>query len=176
MIHDFEEHSPVIHPEAFVHPDATLIGQVELGARTSVWPGVVMRGDMGRIAIGDETSIQDGTICHLTEGWSETLIGNRVTVGHRVILHGCIVEDECLIGMGAILLDNVRIGKGSLIGAGALLTAGTEIPPGSVVMGAPGKVIRSAGERERAMIDGGWPTYVDHAERYRKQLQKSAAT
>lgn len=172
MIHDFEDHRPRIHAEAFVHPDATLIGQVEIGARSSVWPGTVMRGDMGRIVIGDETSIQDGTVCHMTEGWSETRIGNRVTVGHRVILHGCIVEDECLIGMGAILLDNVRIGTGSLVGAGALVTVGTEIPPGSVVMGAPAKVIRPVGDRERAMIEGGWPTYVDHAARYRQQLAK----
>lgn len=172
MMHPYKDHAPEIHLEAFVHPDATLIGQVAVGARSSVWPGTVLRGDMGRIVIGEETSIQDGTICHMTEGWSETLIGNRVTVGHRVILHGCVVEDECLIGMGAILLDNVKVGRGSLIAAGALLTVGMEVPPGSVVMGAPAKVVRRAGDKERAMIEGGWQTYVEHAQRYKHQLAR----
>lgn len=170
MIHGYGDHAPEIHPDAFVHPDATLIGHVVVGARSSVWPGTIMRGDMGRIVVGQDTSVQDGTICHLTEGWSETIVGDRVTVGHRVILHGCIVEDECLIGMGAILLDNVKVGRGSLIGAGALVTVGTEIPPGSVVMGSPAKVIRQAGDKERAMIDGGWRTYVEHAAEYKKLL------
>lgn len=170
MIHPYGDHAPEIHPEAFVHPDATLIGQVVVGARSTVWPGTVMRGDMGRIVIGEDTSVQDGTICHMTEGWSETVVGDRVTVGHRVILHGCVVEDECLIGMGAILLDNVKVGRGSLIAAGALLTVGMEVPPGSVVMGSPAKVVRQAGEKERAMIDGGWRTYVEHGAEYKKLL------
>lgn len=171
MIHGYQDHHPELHPDSFVHPDATLIGQVSVGARASIWPGCVLRGDMGRIVIGEDTSIQDGTICHMTEGFSETVVGARVTVGHRVILHGCIVEDDCLIGMGAILLDNVKIGRGSLIGAGALLTVGTEIPPSSVVMGAPGKIIRAAGDKERTMIEGGWRTYVENAATYAAQLR-----
>jgi carbonic anhydrase/acetyltransferase-like protein (isoleucine patch superfamily) len=167
MISKFLQHSPDIHENAFVHEHAVLIGQVSVGANSSIWPGVVLRGDMGRIAIGENTSIQDGSICHITEGLSETLVGNRVTVGHRVILHGCIVEDECLVGMGSILLDNCVIGKGSLIAAGALITAGKRIPPNSLVMGSPAKVIREVNDRERAMIDGGWRIYVEYAKQYK---------
>ncbi len=167
MISRFSKFSPIVHPDAFVHESAVLIGQVEVGAHSSIWPGVVMRGDMGRIKIGESTSIQDGSICHITEGLSETLVGDRVTVGHRVILHGCIVEDDCLIGMGSILLDNCVIGKGSLIAAGSLITAGTKIPPNSLVMGSPGKILRPTGEKEKNMIDGGWRAYVDYARRYK---------
>jgi gamma-carbonic anhydrase len=169
MISSFSEFIPFIHTDAFVHESAILIGQIEVGAHSSIWPGVVMRGDMGRIKIGENTSIQDGSICHVTEGLSETIVGNRVTVGHRVILHGCTVEDECLIGMGSTLLDNCVIGPGSLIGAGTLVTVGTKIPANSLVMGSPGKVIRSVNEREKNMIAGGWRIYVDYAQRYNNQ-------
>jgi carbonic anhydrase/acetyltransferase-like protein (isoleucine patch superfamily) len=170
MIHDYDGHKPDLHDESFVHPDATVIGQCTIGARSSVWPGTVMRADMGRIVIGEDSSIQDGSICHLTEGWSETIVGDRVTVGHRVILHGCTVEDECLIGMGAIILDKAKIGRGSLVAAGALVTVGKEIPPNSVVMGSPAKVVREATPKDREMIENGWKTYVEHAARYRAQL------
>jgi gamma-carbonic anhydrase len=170
MIHAFEGKQPQIHPEAFVHPDATIIGDVTVGARSSIWPGVVLRGDMGRIVIGKETSIQDGTVAHMTEGWSETVVGDRVTVGHKVILHGCIVGDECLIGMGSILLDNVKVGSGSLIGAGSLLTYGTEIEGGSLAFGSPAKVARAVKDKEKAMIEGGWQNYVAYAARFQQEL------
>jgi carbonic anhydrase/acetyltransferase-like protein (isoleucine patch superfamily) len=170
-VHAFDGHTPQIHADAFVHPDATIIGQAIVGARSSIWPATVLRADMnGRIVIGEDTSIQDGTVIHLTEGWSETIVGNKCTVGHRVILHGCVVEDECLIGMGAIILDNARIGAGSLVGAGALVTVGTVIPPGSLVLGSPAKVIRPVKDKERNMIDGGWPTYVEYSRKYKKEL------
>jgi carbonic anhydrase/acetyltransferase-like protein (isoleucine patch superfamily) len=171
MIHPYDGVSPDIHPSAFVHPDATVIGKAKIGARSSIWPTTVLRADMGAILIGDDTSIQDGTICHLTESWSETVVGNKVTVGHRVILHGCVIEDECLIGMGAILLDNVRVGTGSLIGAGALVTVGTQIPPNSLVLGSPARVLRPVKDKERAMIDGGWPTYVEATAKYKELLK-----
>ena len=170
MIHDFEEHSPQIDGTAFVHPDATVIGACTIGARSSIWPATVLRADMGRIVIGDDTSVQDGSSLHLTEGVSETIVGDRVTVGHKAILHGCIVEDECLIGMGAVVLDNARIGAGSLVAAGSLITYNTVIPPGSVVMGSPAKVVREVRERDVKMIDNGWRTYSSYAERFRKQL------
>lgn len=170
MIHAFEGKHPRIHETALVHPDATLIGDVVIGARSSIWPGVVLRGDMGRIVIGVETSIQDGTVGHLTEGWSETVVGDRVTVGHKVILHGCVVGDECLIGMGSILLDNVKVGRGSVIGAGSLVTYGTEIPDGSLAFGSPAKVARPVKDKELAMIEGGWRHYVDYAQRFKKEL------
>ena len=131
--------SPRIDEAAWVHDTAVLIGDVVVEAKANVWPGCVLRGDQGSISIGAETSIQDGTIAHCTGGMSKTVIGARCTVGHRVVLHGCIVEDECLIGMGAILLDNCEIGTGSIIGAGAVIPVG-KIPPRSKVMGVPVKL------------------------------------
>lgn len=165
MIEKFQNHLPIAAPDAFIHDAAVLIGDVTVGSRSSVWPGVVLRGDMGQITIGDETSIQDGSVAHTTEGFSKTIIGNRVTVGHRVILHGCIVEDECLIGMGSILLDNCLIGKGSLVAAGSLVIAGTQIPENSLVMGSPAKVIRPVSDREKMMI-AGWQVYVAYTKEY----------
>jgi carbonic anhydrase/acetyltransferase-like protein (isoleucine patch superfamily) len=166
MIEKFKTHVPKVAKNAFVHENATLIGEVEIGAESSVWPGVVLRGDMGLIVVGTQTSVQDGTVAHVTEGLSKTVIGNRVTVGHRVILHGCIVEDECLIGMGSILLDNCVIGRGSLVAAGSVVTAGTVVPPNSLVMGMPAKVVRGIKEKERAMIESGWKIYVAYAKEY----------
>ena len=118
------------------------------------------------IEIGEGTNIQDLSMLHADPG-VPCIIGNRVTVGHRVTLHGCIVEDNCLIGMGAILLNGVRVGTGSVIGAGAVLTEGTKVPPGSIVLGMPGKVLRPVGERMRARIDHAWRHYVDQARRHR---------
>lgn len=168
MIQSFYEYTPKISSEAFVHEQATIIGQVQIGAQASIWPGVVLRGDMGSIRIGACSSVQDGSVVHVTSGLSESIVGEKVTVGHKVILHGCIVEDECLVGMGSIILDNCVIGTGSLIAAGTLLTANTKIPPHSLVMGSPGKVVRLTKDRERQMIAEGWKIYVDYATRYIK--------
>lgn len=156
----------VIHDTAFIHPAAHLMGDIEIGAYSSIWPTTVLRGDMGKITIGESTSIQDGSVCHATSGLSKTRVGDRVTVGHRVILHGCTVQDDCLIGMGSILLDNCVIGTGSLVGAGSLITAGTIIPPGSLVIGSPAKIIRPVNEKEKAIIAASWPVYVETAKRY----------
>jgi carbonic anhydrase/acetyltransferase-like protein (isoleucine patch superfamily) len=162
----YRDFFPKVHPTAFVHDASTLIGDVEIGAESSIWPTAVLRGDDGAIRIGPQTSIQDGSVVHTTTGLSVATIGAKVTVGHRVILHGCIVEDECLIGMGAILLDNCVIGKGSLIGAGALVTQNTKIPPGSLVLGSPAKVVRPCGDKERFMIEMGWREYVERTQEY----------
>jgi carbonic anhydrase/acetyltransferase-like protein (isoleucine patch superfamily) len=170
MIHDLDGTSPQIHADAFVHPDATVIGDAHIAARASIWPTTVLRADMGRIVIGEDTSVQDGTIIHLTEGWSETVVGARVTVGHRVILHGCTVGDDCLIGMGSILLDNAKIGRGSLVAAGSLVPVGMDVPEGSFVRGSPAVVVGPVKDHHRAMIEGGWRTYTDYAQRYKKQL------
>lgn len=172
MIHDLDGKSPSIDANAFVHPDATVIGDATVHQGASIWPTTVLRADMGRIVIGENTSVQDGTIVHLTEGWSETIVGARVTVGHRVILHGCVVGDDCLIGMGSILLDNVKVGKGSLVAAGSLVPVGMEIPEGSFVRGSPATVVGPVKDHHKAMIEGGWRTYVDYAKRYREQLAK----
>src|SRR5262245_54895091 len=132
----------MIDPTAFIARGAIVLGDVQLGKDARVWFNAVVRGDSDRIVIGDETNIQDLAMVHADPGYP-CIVGPRVTVGHRVILHGCVVEEECLIGMGAILLNGVRVGKGSVIGAGAVLTEGTEVPPGSLVLGIPGWVIRA---------------------------------
>ena len=173
MIESFNNISPVIAPDAFVHPNSTIIGEVIIGSRSSVWPAVVLRGDMGRILIGNDTSVQDGSIVHLTEGWSESIIGNCVTIGHGVIIHGCQIEDHCLIGMGAIVMDKAVIGEGSLVAACALVTPQTLIPPRSLVRGSPAKVIREVNEKERGMIEGGWMTYQRYTALYIEQYRST---
>lgn len=163
----FAGRRPAIDPSVYVADHASVIGAVTIGAGSSIWFGAVVRGDVMPIAIGAETSIQDNTVIHVTGGVRGTTVGDRVTVGHRVILHACDVEDDCIIGMGAILLDGARIGRGSLVGAGALVTPGTDIPPGSFVLGAPAKVKRSVDDRERAWIASSAAHYVELARAYR---------
>ena len=155
----------------YVAPGAQLIGDVRLGDGASVWFNVVLRADDARIEIGDGSNIQDGTIVHCDLG-EPTLVGRNVTVGHRVLLHGCTIGDDSLIGNGAMLLDGVKIGAGCLIGAGALVTPGKEIPPGSVVLGAPGRIVRQVGDRERAMIERGARSYQERIGRYLAEAQR----
>jgi carbonic anhydrase/acetyltransferase-like protein (isoleucine patch superfamily) len=142
------------------------MGDVTLGPRASVWYGTVVRGDMDRIVVGEDTNLQDGTIVHVDAG-RPALIGARVGVGHRVILHGCTVEDECLIGMGSVLLNGVVVGTGSVVAAGAVLREGMVVPPGSLVMGVPGRVVRPVDETLRARIRETWEHYVAEAARHR---------
>lgn len=168
MLQEFDGVMPRVHETAWVHESAWLIGEVEIGAEASVWPTAVLRGDMGPIRVGRLSNIQDGTICHDTTDMSQTMIGERVTVGHRAVLHGCVIEDFCLVGMGAVVMDNVVVGTGSLIGAGAVLPPGRVIPPGSLVLGAPAKVVRAVNERDRRMIDDGWRSYADKVRRWRE--------
>jgi carbonic anhydrase/acetyltransferase-like protein (isoleucine patch superfamily) len=158
--------SPAVDPTAFIAPGAIVLGDVSLGADASIWYYTVIRGDTERIRIGTGTNLQDFTMVHADLGFP-CLIGDRVTVGHRVILHGCTVEEECLIGMGAILLNGVKVATGSVIGAGALLLEGMEVPPGSLVIGSPAKVIRPVDEKARARIDRTWRHYVEQARRHR---------
>jgi carbonic anhydrase/acetyltransferase-like protein (isoleucine patch superfamily) len=148
---------PQIDPAAYVAAQAVVIGDVRLAAQSSVWPTAVLRGDINFIEIGEGSNIQDGSIVHLAEDLP-VHVGKLVTVGHRAILHACTVEDECLIGMGATILDGAVIGKGSIIGAHALVTKGTQIPPGSLVMGTPAKVVRPLRPEEIADIR----TWADH--------------
>jgi carbonic anhydrase/acetyltransferase-like protein (isoleucine patch superfamily) len=129
-----------IDPAAYVHPLAVVIGDVTLGARVSVWPTAVVRADTAPVVIGDESNVQDGTIVHVDAGVPAT-IGRRVAIGHRAIIHGATVEDDCLIAMGAILLNRVRVGSGSVVGAGAVCTEGMDIPPNSLVLGVPARVV-----------------------------------
>lgn len=143
-----------------------MLGDVTLGPRASVWYQAVLRGDMAPIVVGEATNLQDGTIVHVDEG-KPALIGARVGVGHRAILHGCVVEDECLIGMGSILLNDVRVGTGSVVAAGAVVREGMVIPPGSLVMGVPARVVRHVDDGLRARIRGTWEHYVEQAARHR---------
>ena len=158
---------PRVDPSVFVHPTAVLIGDIELAEGVSIWPNATLRGDDGRIVIGARSNIQDGVVVHMTDNLSHTIVGCRVTVGHNAILHGCRVADRCLIGMGAIVMDNAEVGEGSLIGAGALVSANKVIPPGSLVVGNPGRVKRAVTDEERRWIDHSWSHYYENAQRYR---------
>ena len=140
-----------IHPTAFIHELATVLGDVTLGERVSVWPTAVLRGDTSSIVVGAESNVQDGTIIHVDWNVPAT-IGARVAIGHRAIVHGATIEDDCLIGMGAILLNGVHVGCGSIVGAGAVCPEGMVIPPRSLVLGVPGRVVRETTPAERERI------------------------
>jgi carbonic anhydrase/acetyltransferase-like protein (isoleucine patch superfamily) len=157
---------PAIHPTAFIAPGATVMGDVTLGAESSVWYGAILRGDLAPIVIGDWTNLQDGTIVHVDTD-APCTIGSRIGVGHRVILHGCTVEDECLIGMGSILLNRARIGRGSVVAAGAVVPEGMLVPEGSLVMGVPGRIVRPVDETLRRRIAETWEHYVEQARLHR---------
>jgi carbonic anhydrase/acetyltransferase-like protein (isoleucine patch superfamily) len=157
----------MIHPSAFIHSEAVVLGDVHLGARASVWPTAVLRGDSDTITIGDESNVQDGAVIHADDGVPCT-IGNRVTVGHRAIVHGATVEDECLIGMGAIVLNHAVIGRGSLIGAGAVVTEGMMVPPGSLVLGIPARRVMEVDDATRARILHGAAAYAELMERHKR--------
>lgn len=156
----------MIDPTAFLAAGAVVLGDVHLGRDASVWYNAVLRGDAERVVVGDGANIQDLSLLHADPGFP-CLVGRRVTVGHRAILHGCHVEDDCLIGMGAILLNGARVGRGSVIGAGAVLVEGMEVPPGMLVLGVPGKVVREVDEAMRGRIEHAWRHYVELARRHR---------
>ena len=155
-----------IHPSVFIAPGAAVMGDVTIGQDASVWYGAVLRGDMAPIVIGAESNLQDGTIVHVDDG-APCVVGRRVGVGHRVILHGCIVEDECLIGMGSVLLNGVRIGTGSVVAAGAVIPEGMRVPPRSLVMGVPGRIVRQVDPALAARITETWAHYVAQARSHR---------
>ena len=154
-----------LHPTAFVAPGATVVGEVTLGERASVWFGTVVRGDGAPITVGAHSNLQDLTLVHVDDD-APAVVGERVTVGHRAIIHGCTIEDDCLIGMGAIVLSKARIGAGSLVGAGALVTEGQVIPPGSLALGAPARVLGPVKESHRAAIADGARHYAELAQAY----------
>ena len=155
-----------IDPTAYLHPLATIIGDVTIGARTSVWPTAVIRADSDAITIGADCNIQDGCVLHVDVGYP-TVIGSRVSVGHRAVIHGATVEDDCLIAMGAILLNGVIVGKGSLVGAGAVCREGMRIPPRSVVLGVPARVAREATSEITERIRMTMASYLALQEEYR---------
>jgi carbonic anhydrase/acetyltransferase-like protein (isoleucine patch superfamily) len=166
-IESFERLRPQIHSRAFVHPAACLIGEVTIGDKASVWPGAVLRGDHGAINVGAGTSIQDGCVGHATNNKSQVIIGKQCTVGHRVVLHGCMVADHCLVGMGSVLLDLVELGEWCFVGAGSLLTPGKKFPARSFILGAPARRIREISGVEQDWIMHSYKSYVELARQYR---------
>jgi carbonic anhydrase/acetyltransferase-like protein (isoleucine patch superfamily) len=155
---------PKIHPTAWVHPDAVLIGDVRLSARVSIWPTVVIRADNGPIKIGERTSIQDGSMLH-TQPENPTTVGAGCVIGHKVHLEGCTIEDSVLIGSNAVVLEKVVCRTGSLVGATALVTAGTEVPSGALAVGVPAKIKLNAVKLERITINA--EAYLDHLDEHR---------
>lgn len=173
MIYELDGVAPQIAPDAWVAPDANLIGKVVLEARTSVWFGVTMRGDNEEIRVGAGSNVQENCVLHTDMGYP-LVIGTDCTIGHKAMLHGCIIGDGSLIGMGATVLNGAKIGKGCLIGAGALITEGKEIPDGSLVMGAPGKVVRVLDEAARARLLKSAEGYRANAARFRAGMKPVA--
>jgi len=166
IVRAFDGATPQIGADTFLAETAVVVGDVHIGARSSVWYGTVLRGDVFHIRIGDEVSLQDNTVVHVTSGRHPTLVGDRVTVGHSVVLHGCTVGDDCIIGMGAVVMDRAVIGKYSIVGAGALVTPGTVIEDGQLVLGSPARAKRALTEEERAWVGSSAQHYVDLASRY----------
>lgn len=162
--------TPDIDPSAFVAPSAEVIGDVKIGAQSSVFYQAVLRGDINSIRIGRETNLQDGVIVHLSSS-RPTLVGDRVTCGHRAILHACTIEDECLIGMASTIMDGAHIGKESIVAAGAVVLAETRVPAGSLVAGCPAVIKRALSRDERNALAGWARKYVAVAEAHRLKLQ-----
>jgi carbonic anhydrase/acetyltransferase-like protein (isoleucine patch superfamily) len=164
-VYSYEGIRPRVSRSAFVHPDAVLIGDVELGPEASVWPTTVLRGDHGRIVVGARTSIQDGTIVHTTEEWP-TLVGAGCVVGHNVHLEGCVIEDGCLVGSMSTVLNRAHVGAGSVVAAAALVPEGLRIPANSMAMGVPARVRPITGDEHRLRIERAAAIYVENARHY----------
>ena len=170
IVKPYLDKEPVV-AGAFLAEDATVIGDVTLGAQSSIWYGTVLRGDVDKITIGARTSIQDNSVVHCATGMP-TVIGNDCVVGHNAVLHSCTVEDGCLIGMGAVLLDGCHIGKGSIVAAGSVVSPGKIIPPGSMVMGLPGKVVRELTEKDLEPIAWSVQHYIDFGKNQLVEMER----
>jgi carbonic anhydrase/acetyltransferase-like protein (isoleucine patch superfamily) len=168
-IYALGEYEPEIHPFAFVHPDAVVIGRVRIGPEASVWPCAVLRGDHGRIEIGTRTSIQDGTVIHCTDDWP-TLIGSECVVGHNAHLEGCVVENRCLIGSGSVTLNGVTVRTGAIVAASCLVPERFEVPAGTMVAGVPAKIKKT--DLKGNFIDEPVNIYVNSARAYRDGLRR----
>lgn len=168
-IYELDGRVPIVDPTAFIHPDAVLIGDVRIGKRVSVWPTAVLRGDSSFISIGDETSIQDGTIIHCQTN-NPTIIGNRCVIGHNTHLEGCVVEDKCLIGSGSTVLEKVLIKTGSLVAAQSLVPPGKLVPANSLALGVPVKIRENAVAEN--VFEEGVEHYLELCEIYKKTLKR----
>jgi carbonic anhydrase/acetyltransferase-like protein (isoleucine patch superfamily) len=163
------EVEPRIHPDAFVHPDATVIGNVTVGAEATIWPQAVLRGDEGAIAVGAQTSIQDGSVIHCT-AHLDTVIGSRVVIGHLVHLEGCTIEDRALVGNGSIVLHRAVVSTGALVGAGAVVLDGTVVPTGAMALGIPAKLRPDSVDADE--IDRLVESYLRKCRRYKAELRR----
>ena len=168
MLRPYRGVLPRVHPSAFIDDSAQVIGDVEIGEESSVWMAVVIRGDVHRIRIGRRSNVQDGTVVHVMNQTHPTTIGDAVTIGHAAVLHGCTIEDRCLIGMGAILLNGAHIGRDSIVAAGSLVVEEMQVPPRSLVMGSPGRIKRALTDAEVASIQAYSDRYVGYRLDYMK--------
>lgn len=168
MIIEFEGKTPQLAPTVWVAEGAKVIGDVVMGEESTVWFNTVIRGDIYPIRIGRRTNIQDLCMIHVTGGRAATTLGDEITVGHHVVLHGCTIGDRCLIGMGSVILDGAEIGSNCLVAAQSLVPPGFKCGPNKVIMGTPAKVVREVGEKELAMIEEGQNHYVEYARRFRE--------
>jgi carbonic anhydrase/acetyltransferase-like protein (isoleucine patch superfamily) len=168
MILAYSGRSPRVAASAFIAPSADIIGEVEISENASVWFQSVLRGDIEPIRVGANSNIQDGSVLHTVEG-APTIVGEWVTIGHRAVIHGCTIEDHCLIGMGAVILSGARVGEGSIIAAGAVVAEGTIVPPRSLYMGIPARFRRELHDADRAFIDAHAEHYLHYKETYLRQ-------
>jgi carbonic anhydrase/acetyltransferase-like protein (isoleucine patch superfamily) len=168
-VYSLEDLVPMIDPGAFVHPDATVIGEVTLGAQSTVWPGAVLRGDYGSITVGARTSIQDGSVLHAAPGFP-TVVGDDCVVGHLVHLEGCLLEDECLVGSGSTVLHHAVIGTGATVAAGAVVKPGTQVPPRALAVGVPATLKPDGSNLDAIRLASA--EYVRNGERYRRALRR----
>lgn len=175
-IRRFEDFTPIIDKDAWLDPMSLVIGDVRIGARSSMWPGAVARGDINRIRIGSETNIQDGSVLHNSHdgpfmpGGSPLIVGDRVTVGHKAVLHGCEIGDDCLIGMGAILMDKVIVESGVMVGAGSLVPPGKRLQSGYLYTGSPARQARPLTDREKEYFAYSAGYYVKLAQRHKEDM------
>jgi len=169
LIRSYRGRLPEIADSAYIDPQAVVIGDVTIGEDSSVWPCTVIRGDVNYIRIGARTSIQDGSVLHVMRETHPLILGDEVTVGHKVILHGCTIESRCLIGMGSIILNGAKIGTGSIIAAGTLIPEGTEVPRGSLFVGHPGKLRRTLTAADQETIDRYARNYVGYKDIYKNE-------
>lgn len=165
MIYRYMQNIPEVDKSVFIAPNATLIGRVKVGRGASIWFNTILRGDINSIEVGNDSNIQDNCVLHVTLE-HPVKVEERVTVGHGVILHGCTVKSDCLIGMGSVLLDGVLINEGCLIAAGAVVSPGTHVPANSLVMGIPGKVVRKLEPEEQQRMQTNWKSYVEYSREY----------
>ena len=173
MIRSHRGRMPKIAESAYIDPQAVVIGDVTIGEFSSVWPCTVIRGDVHWIRIGKRTNIQDGCVLHVMKDTHPLILGDAVTIGHGVVLHGCTIESRVLIGMGSVLLNGARVGEGSIIAAGTLVPEGTVVPPGSLFMGHPGKFRRALTPEDLASIDAYAARYVEYMETYKAEVGKA---